>query len=56
MPVVIGVGDPAVDLGRGEDQAAPLAERDDLVHGHRAGHWAEQAIGVRSRRCLRVFM
>src|SRR5829696_3877903 len=34
MTVVVGVGDPAVDLGGGEDHAAPLAERDDLVHGH----------------------
>ena len=34
MAVVVRVGDPAVDLGGGEDQAAPLAERNDLVHGH----------------------
>ena len=41
VPVVVGVRDPAVDLGGGEDEAAPLAQRDDLVHrgdvvGHRA--------------------
>ena len=33
VPVVVGVGDAAVDLGGGEDQAAALAERDDLVEG-----------------------
>jgi hypothetical protein len=33
VPVVVGVGDAAVDLRRGEDQAAALTERDDLVHG-----------------------
>src|SRR3954453_12922032 len=38
VPVVVRVGDSAVDLGGGEDQAAALAERDDLVErscGHR---------------------
>ena len=34
VPVVVRVGDPAVDLGGGEDEAAPLAERHDLVHRH----------------------
>ena len=39
VPVVVRVGDPAVDLGGGEDEAAPLAQRHDLVHGHDfAGH------------------
>jgi hypothetical protein len=38
VPVVIRVGDPAVDLGGGKDQAATLAERNDLVHGHGRGH------------------
>src|SRR6185436_14521269 len=43
VAVVVGVGDPAVDLRGREDESAPLAERDDLVHGHLAGHWVEQA-------------
>ncbi len=34
VAVVVGGADPAVDLGGGEDEAAPLGERDDLVHGH----------------------
>jgi hypothetical protein len=33
VAVVVGVGDAAVDLGGREDQAAALAERNDLVHG-----------------------
>ena len=56
MPVVVGVGDAPVDLRGWKDEAAPLAERDDLVHGHRAGHWGEQAIdreqpGVSATSC-----
>ena len=31
--VVPGVGEAAVDLGAGEDEAAVFAQRDDLVHG-----------------------
>ena len=38
VPVVVRVGDAAVDVGRGEDEAAALAERDDFVHGHDVGH------------------
>ena len=34
VPVVVGVGDAAVDLRGGEDQAAALAQRHDLVHRH----------------------
>jgi hypothetical protein len=30
--VVVGRLEPAVDLARGEDEAAPLAQRDDLLH------------------------
>ena len=37
MPVVVRVGDAAVDLRGGEDQAAAFAQRDDLVHGRDAG-------------------
>jgi hypothetical protein len=37
VPVVIRVGDPAIDLRSGEDDPPPLAERDDLVH-RRGGH------------------
>src|SRR5215213_390681 len=38
MAVVIGRSDPTVDLGGGEDEAAPLAQRDDLLHGHNVAH------------------
>jgi hypothetical protein len=38
VPVVVRVGDSAVDLRGGEDQPAALAQRDDLVHGHDVGH------------------
>ena len=34
MAVVVGRAEPAVDLGGGEDEAAPPAERHDLVHRH----------------------
>ena len=34
MPVVVGRADAAVDLRGGEDEAAALAQRHDLVHGH----------------------
>ena len=33
VPVVVGVRDAAVDLRGGEDEAAALGERNDLVHG-----------------------
>ena len=32
VAVVVGRAEPAVDLRGGEDEAAPLAERDDLLH------------------------
>ncbi len=34
VAVVVGRADAAVDLRRGEDEAAPLAQRDDLVEAH----------------------
>ena len=34
VAVVVGRAEPAVDLRRGEDEAAALAERHDLVHRH----------------------
>ena len=34
VPVVVGVPEAAVDLGSREDETSPLAEGDDLVHGH----------------------
>jgi hypothetical protein len=34
VAVVVGRADAAVDLRGGEDEAAPLAQRDDLVHRH----------------------
>ena len=47
VAVVVGGADPAVDLGGREDEAAPLAERDDLVEGDAlAVHgWCLAAIG-----------
>ena len=41
VAVVEGRAEPAVDLGRREHEAAPTAERDDLVHGHFVGHWPD---------------
>src|SRR5262245_10946927 len=38
-PVVPGVGEPTVDIGTWKDEAAPLAERRDLVHRRRATRW-----------------
>ena len=43
VAVVVRRAEPAVDLGGGEDEAAPPAERHDLVHrhgfgGHACGH------------------
>ena len=38
MAVVIRRAEPAVDLRRGEDEPAPLAQRDDLFHGGGVGH------------------
>src|SRR6185436_2560730 len=38
VAVVVGVGDPAVDLRCGEDQPPALAEGDDLVHGRDVVH------------------
>ena len=35
VAVVVGRAEAAVDLRGGEDEAAPLAERDDLLHRHR---------------------
>ena len=55
MPVVIGVGDAAVDLRGGEDQAAALAQRHDLVHrhdvlgGHLAGLYHREPGGQTTR-------
>ena len=37
VAVVVGRGQATVDLGGLEDEAAPLAQRDDLVHGHGVG-------------------
>ena len=39
VAVVVGGAEPAVDLRRREDEAAPASERDDLVHGHGVAHW-----------------
>ncbi len=65
---VVGRADPAVDLGGGEDEAAALAEGDDLLHRHRVlrrraptcgarvSHQGEDASQARRRRgegCLR---
>ena len=44
VAVVVGVGEAAVDLRRREDEAAPLAERDDLVE-LAAQPWASALTG-----------
>jgi hypothetical protein len=46
MPVVVRVGDAAVDLRRGEDQTAAFAQRDDLVHGG-GGHGPQPILAHR---------
>ena len=38
VAVVVRRAEPAVDLGRGKDESAALAERDDLVHRDGVGH------------------
>ena len=38
VAVVVGRAESAVDLGRGEHEPAPLAQRDDLVHRDGVGH------------------
>ena len=38
VAVVVRRAEAAVDLRRGEDEAAPLAQRDDLLHGGGVGH------------------
>src|SRR6185436_6664651 len=38
VPVVVRRSDPSVDLGGGEGEPAPLAQRDDLLHGHDVAH------------------
>ena len=48
VAVVVGRADPAVDLRGGEHEAAPLAQRDDLLHRHRVARrlvraWAPTA-------------
>jgi hypothetical protein len=37
VAVVVGGAEAAVDLGGGEDEAAPAGQRDDLVHRHGVG-------------------
>ena len=52
VAVVVGGGEPAVDLRGLEDEAAPLAQGDDLVHGHLGGaarfRWLLRGAGHRS--------
>src|SRR4051812_17240037 len=43
VPVVVRGAEPAVDLGRLEQEAAPLAERDDLVHRDRVRGFGSHA-------------
>src|SRR2546428_327857 len=50
VPEVVGRGEPPVDLRRLEDEAAALAERDDLLHRHdvlRLGGHGGKGSGVR---------
>src|SRR4051812_42868923 len=46
VPVVVRRAEPAVDLGRPEQEAASLAERDDLVHRHGVAGFAHRALGL----------
>ena len=48
VPVVVRVRDPAVDLRGGEDEPAPLAQRDDLVHRDGVGHGIAGAVYART--------
>ena len=38
VTIVVRRAEPAIDLGRREDEPAAPRERDDLVHGHDVGH------------------
>src|SRR4249919_1304639 len=56
VAVVEGRTEAAVDLRGREDEPAPAAQGDDLVHGHVVGHeadtlttWASRRAGARSR-------
>src|SRR6202012_94122 len=51
VPVVVAGADPAVDLRTLEDEAAPLAQRHDLVHGHDvlAHRWRSYSASLRVR-------
>ena len=51
VAVVVRRGQSAVDLGRLEDEAAPLAERHDLVHRHDVGHAWNRTWGVWIAAC-----
>ena len=46
VAVVVRRAEPAVDLGGGEDEAAPPAERHDLVHRHGAGRLGHLPVTV----------
>ena len=54
VAVVVGRADAAVDLRRGEDEAAPLAQRDDLVEGRAGSTGARGGIGHRRRKLAAV--
>ena len=47
VAVVVGAAEAAVDLGRGEDEPAPLRQTDDLVHRDGVGaHESAEATGM----------
>src|SRR4029077_16305457 len=56
VPVVVGVGEAAIDLRGRENEAAPLAERDDLFELELLSHGRQRnrglACGARRRRPL----
>src|SRR3954447_22605972 len=47
VAVVVGRCQAAIDLRRLEDEATPLAQRDDLLHGHNVFSHARNVAGVR---------
>ena len=54
VAVVVGRAEAAIDLGRGEDEAAPPGEGDDLVHRDGVARHGRPTLSSRSRENARV--